>query len=49
MLQMRMHSYEFEILPPAFGGGQNDIFQQARHLSIILDEKEFLKKGVICV
>jgi hypothetical protein len=29
MLQMRMHSYEFEILRSAFGGTQNDISRQA--------------------
>jgi len=29
MLQMRMHSYEFEILPRT---GQNDIFRQINEL-----------------
>ena len=29
MLQMRMHSYEFEILRAAAGGTKNDIFRQA--------------------
>jgi len=42
MFQMRMHLYEFEILPPAFGGGQNDISRQAPRT---VDSNEILRFG----
>ena len=32
MLQMRKQSYKCEILRPAHGGAQNDIFQQAQQV-----------------